>query len=187
MAKRNAVERIEQALLELLKAQSLRDITVTDLCAAAKVSRSSFYAHFSNVDEVYRSLIRQMIFGANSLNTQLKSANNQESTLRRPLCSLLRDAEEYEGLVSDEAFMATFFDLNKTEFNEEALGIFQDAAMDAEAAFAIYIFQMAGCMTAARTLGEDADWSKVKAAIDTFIRGGLNAVRNAKKLSAQLE
>ena len=43
---------IHEALLELLETKPLEKITVTDICAAADVNRSTFYAHYTDVSQL---------------------------------------------------------------------------------------------------------------------------------------
>lgn len=171
-------ERLERALLHLLDSRPMREIAVTELCAQAHVSRSTFYAHFANVDEVYRSLVRQLIFGTSAMLPQLRSDGVTDRALRRPLCALMRDSE-YRPLVGDEAFLPTYLELSETEFYDETLGIYLDICPHEETAQALCRFQIMGCIAAAKAADESADWDKVKATLDTFIRGGLNAVRQA--------
>lgn len=42
---------MQDALIELLRDQALGDITVKALCERADVNRSTFYAHYSNIEE----------------------------------------------------------------------------------------------------------------------------------------
>ena len=172
-------ERIEAGLLRLLGNKPVRDVTVTELCAQAQVSRSTFYAHFANVDEVYRSLVRQLIFDTSAMSTQLRAGACADGTLRKPLCALVRDSAEYRGLVNDDAFIPTYFEMSSTEFHDETLGVYLDICPDEETAQALCRFQIMGCIAAAKAADQSADWERVKATLDTFIRGGLNAVRQA--------
>lgn len=169
-------ERLEQALLALLVDAPLRDITVTQLCHAAHVSRSTFYAHHPNVEELFRSLVRQLIFDTSSMRTQLRCAECVADA-RRPLCETIRNSEEHQGLVHDEAFLPVFLDLCRSEFPEDALGPYLDACPDKQCAQALHSFQIMGCVAAANAVGAYDDWAPVKVAVDAFIRGGLNAVR----------
>ena len=41
---------IKDAFLKLVKKKEPEDITVIDLCRKAGVNRSTFYAHYSNID-----------------------------------------------------------------------------------------------------------------------------------------
>lgn len=173
-------ERIEAALLELLNSKPVREVSVTELCAQAKVSRSTFYAHFANVDEVFRSLVRQLIFDTSAMSSQLRAGQCADGTLRQPLCVLVRNSLEYRGLVNDEAFIPTYFDMSSTEFHDETLGIYLDICPDEETAQALCRFQIMGCIAAAKGADRSADWDRVKTTLDAFIRGGLNAVRQAQ-------
>lgn len=47
---------MKDALLELLEVKPLEKITVTDVCAAADVNRSSFYAHYQDIHALLREL-----------------------------------------------------------------------------------------------------------------------------------
>ena len=42
---------------------------------------------------------------------------------------------------------------------------------------AVVRFQMSGCYAVSTSLRDNENWSQVQAALDTFIRGGLNALR----------
>ncbi len=50
-----------EKLLELLMKQDFDDITVTKLCSAAKVNRSTFYTHYSNIDELLEEFFRKIM------------------------------------------------------------------------------------------------------------------------------
>ncbi len=180
MAKKHpGAERIEQALLRLLKAMPLQDISVTDLCRAAHASRSTFYAHYSNTEDVYRSLIRQLVFGTRSLKTQLKQAEGSLPTTKQPLCALMQE-EEYQGLVSDDRFMRVFIELCREESTISAHGIYDEICEDEAAAHALFVFQLSGCIATAKALAQGPDWEQAKDAIDAFIRGGLRGVRQRR-------
>jgi AcrR family transcriptional regulator len=49
-----SVSLIIEALLQLLNHQSLRDITIKELCENARVGRVTFYRHFDSIDDVLR-------------------------------------------------------------------------------------------------------------------------------------
>lgn len=172
-------ERIERALLRLLKAMPLQDISVTDLCHAAHTSRSTFYAHYSNTEDVYRSLIRQLAFGSRSLKAQLKQNGGSLPTTKQPLCALMQE-EEYQGLVSDDRFMRVFIELCQEESTADAHGIYDEICEDEVAAHALFVFQLSGCIATAKALAQSHDWEQAKDAIDAFIRGGLHGVRQRR-------
>ena len=48
---------IRNALLELIKDHSIDDITVLDLCEAAEINRSTFYAYYDNLPQLIDSVL----------------------------------------------------------------------------------------------------------------------------------
>ncbi|ASJ20133.1 TetR family transcriptional regulator [Brachyspira hampsonii] len=48
---------LKDSLLELLKNNSLKDISVTEICEHALVNRVTFYDHFNNKEELLNSII----------------------------------------------------------------------------------------------------------------------------------
>ena len=145
--------RIEDALMQLLGTERARDISVSELCRAARVSRSTFYAHFANVGDAYRELVRRFIFGTSAMRAQLKAAAGVEGTVRPPLCTLLRDGGPCQGLVDDDAFVETYLELCETEFQEQTLGIWLEVCPDVEVARTLCRFQLMGCIAAAKAAG----------------------------------
>lgn len=47
--RRASVEKIEKAFIELLQGQELKEITVSDICKATDLNRSTFYANFVDI------------------------------------------------------------------------------------------------------------------------------------------
>ncbi len=51
---------LKESLLELLKTNSLKDISVTEICEKAFVNRVTFYDHFNNKEELLNSIIEDI-------------------------------------------------------------------------------------------------------------------------------
>lgn len=47
---------LKDALLELMEKRGLDRVTVTDICSAADVNRSTFYAHYEDVHQLLREI-----------------------------------------------------------------------------------------------------------------------------------
>lgn len=47
--RRQSVEKIEKAFIELLQSRELKEITVSDICKKTKLNRSTFYANFLDI------------------------------------------------------------------------------------------------------------------------------------------
>ena len=54
--KKDSIQKIKNALLELLKTNEIEDITVTMICQEAKINRSTFYANYENMQELAKDL-----------------------------------------------------------------------------------------------------------------------------------
>lgn len=54
--KRKTQQAIEMALLELLGAKRINEISISELAAAADVNRKTFYNHFSSVEDVLSNI-----------------------------------------------------------------------------------------------------------------------------------
>ncbi|MDO5603034.1 MAG: TetR-like C-terminal domain-containing protein [Oscillospiraceae bacterium] len=47
--RRESIERIEKVFVELLQTKNLQEITVSDICKASALNRSTFYANFADI------------------------------------------------------------------------------------------------------------------------------------------
>ena len=61
-------------LLILLQTHDFNDITVTKLCEYSEINRSTFYTHYSNIDDLFET---HMIEIMDKLNEEYKKAYNQ--------------------------------------------------------------------------------------------------------------
>lgn len=51
----------KQAILELLEEQDKEKITISQLCERARCSRTAFYAHYTDKDQLYESIVDDFI------------------------------------------------------------------------------------------------------------------------------
>lgn len=205
----NTRHAIKEALLRLLAAKPLAQVTVAELAAEAGVSRSTFYVHYANTQRVLTALVRDFLREVRPLPTQLRCAACREvlgagedeaaprgdgsgpaedqALLREadggtapaasvPFCVALRDGGRWRPLVRDPLFLPTVLALIENEDNP-ALNAYHALDLDGELARTLYRFQMTGCYAAALAHDRDDSWPRAQAAIDTFIRGGMNALR----------
>ena len=56
----NTAEKMDSALMELLKTKSFEFITVSEICKKAGVNRSTFYLHYENTKDLLEETVRNM-------------------------------------------------------------------------------------------------------------------------------
>ncbi len=167
---------IEQAVLDVLSGKPLSEIGVSEVAQRAGISRSTFYAHFNNLDEVVDRLMERFCSRTSTLTDQLACAECGIASDREPFCRQIRDAGEFDSLVGDPQFLARALDTFIDMGNDTTAQSLEHAGVPADIARAISRFQVCGCYTVATYLDDDVDWSRIQAALDTFIAGGLRAL-----------
>lgn len=106
----NTALRMDEALLRLLEKKDFEFITVKELCAAAKVNRSTFYLHYENTYELLAESI-------DTLNRRFFAAfaGDERQNFAKKISTL---PEEKLYLVTDEYLLPylAFVKQNKTAF-----------------------------------------------------------------------
>ena len=172
---------IKQALLSLLGKKRLSEVTVSELARDAHVSRSTFYEHFGNPDEVYDALIEDISGEMAPLMSQVVCSDGFRRE-GRPFCALVRDAGEYAPAVRDSRFLDSFLSKGEGRYEHDLYDVLVDAGYDELEAQAVCSFQMSGCFAAARSTPVSAEeWARVRGVIDRFILGGIAACLAGKK------
>lgn len=168
---------IKEALLRLMVGKRLEDISMAELAREAKVSRSTLYAHFGNVQDVYLQLMAEFLTGLRPLATHLHCSDCIGSGAR-PFCVALREAGPYDPVVRDSRFLPVMFELVKQGvFSSDTLNGYADLGMSSLQADALFRFQMSGCYAVALSDVPPGEWDVVQRTLDAFIRGGIGAVR----------
>ena len=179
---------VKEALLVLLKRKRLSDVTVTDISAAANISRSTFYCNFRNVHEVYELLVEDFLRQeTKTLKSQISCEKYRESTCaggadascedaRLPYCVAVRRTVRYREVTREAEFLPSL--LRITRENDESVAFFAELGVEPAVARSLLTFQMAGCHAAALDAAAGEEWPACKSAIDAFIAGGMDAVRS---------
>lgn len=170
-------EKLKGALLELMKEKPCAQVSVAELCRRADVSRSTFYAHYDGVHSVLQELMNDFSSAVMSLQERLHCGDCIPG--RKAYCVRLREAGRFAPLVADPAYRAA---VRSGEGYGEVAGLaatLADSDVDPEIARAIQLFQENGCYAVATAVPADADWPKIQAALDRFIRAGIAALRQA--------
>ncbi len=75
-------QRLQRALMEVLKDRKIEDISITQVCSAAGLNRNTFYAHYSDVyqllDEVKSSYLEYFL---NEISEYRKTSTGTQKTV----------------------------------------------------------------------------------------------------------
>ena len=167
---------IKDGLLKVLESKPLAQAGVSEVVRAAGISRSTFYVHYNNLQEVFADLVNEMHVETRTLKEQLNCQECQAGQAR-PFCTLVRDEGRYAPLVRDPYFMRASTSGRGLGFERDVYEDLARSGMPGYVAEAIFQFQMNGCYAAARYVNDDEQWTQVRAALDTFIAAGLKALR----------
>lgn len=168
---------IADGLLKVLEKKRFVDITVSEVARAAKISRSTFYVHFSGLDEVFSFAVRTLLERTRKLNVQLRCASCESPGPGVPFCVQMRESTPFRALIEDPQFLPIYLELMRTEETDIIAEELTAAGVESLVIDAVIRFQMSGCYAVSTNLHDNENWEQVQAALDTFIRGGLNALR----------
>lgn len=170
-----SVEAIKDALLVLLKKNNYSDITVTDLCRQACISRGTFYVHFNHIGEVADLILDDVLKRIGNVPLQLLCKNEDKRCEGLPLCMVLRSNRKYIPLfLSDMLFnhvVERTVDYLWDGFRsimKERTGMEEDLIHD------LLYYQISGCMAVfGRHLNvSDEEWERRRCNVDDFLKNG---------------
>lgn len=111
--KRDSVEKIEKAFLEMLMAKELSEISVTDICKITNLNRSTFYANFADVYALADSLRTKL---EEDFNAQFKSETSRDAvTIFRHIYENQLFYKAYFKLGYDENHQVYVYDITRAE------------------------------------------------------------------------
>lgn len=170
---------LKNALVDALKGKRLADVSVSELCGAAGVSRSTFYSNYQNVSNVFKALVADFAKETRPLKAQLRCRECKEGDEGRlPYCIAVRTTARYRDVVREDCFLPLLLDA--AEFADSAtqtLNPYLELGLSPKVASNVMRFQMAGCHAVALSEPDDGVWLETQEKIDTFIAGGLNALK----------
>lgn len=114
--RRESVEKIEKAFVELLQKRELKEITVTDICNMTGLNRSTFYANFLDVYDLADKLREKL---ENEFSELFIRENNQEKNGALKMFTHIKDNQlfykTYFKLGYDEKHSIMIYDVNRAE------------------------------------------------------------------------
>ena len=167
---------LKSAFLRILEKKPLSDMTIAEVVREAHVSRSTFYLHYQNLGELYDDMVREVACLVLPLLTRCGCDCEPEKG-KKPFCHIVRETNQYTPLFREARFLETILQSEGAAEQSTLIAKLMDRGLDAQQARAVFAFQMSGCFAVSSMLGaKDADWPKIRATLDRYIQGGLDAL-----------
>lgn len=167
---------IKDALLSLLSVKDYMEITVTDICREAEISRGTFYLHYDNIAQVIDAIFDDAFASTVSVLEQVGIESEEDKKCAYPLCTFLRENKKYQALfLSDSLFSQVAERVTKNCIDNYFHRLKISTELSDEEAFSLRYFQFSGCISVCkRNIDKsDEEWGRVQCAVDRFIKGGL--------------
>ena len=82
-------QKLKTALMELLQTKTFDEMTVTELCQKAKMSRITFYTHYQDKYDLLEAMLQELFEEASQDFDHLQAANNQEGDPKKTYSNML--------------------------------------------------------------------------------------------------
>ena len=179
------IQAIKDALLAVMKKKPFAQVNVSEVARAAGITRPTFYAHYANLDDVFQDLVTDFNNEMRVLRTQLKpECDTCAPAAGRPFCMLVRGEGRFAPLAHDSHFMNAYMAAAPKNAKRDIYDDLIDAGLSREVVETVCTFQMNGCYAAASSAPANCDWALRQTALDTFIRGGVQALCAAESRSS---
>ena len=125
---------IKDAFLQLLLKKDYMQITITDLCKYAGVSRGTFYTHFGNIGQVVEEVFSDALYDIKNMALLSENGSSSNIIVRKGLCWLLncspssRQLKKYKFFLPAEIYLLAVFMQLASKFHVFPLVLkFQDS------------------------------------------------------------
>ena len=166
---------IKEAVLDLLSEKDFYQITVTDICKQAEISRGTFYLHFDNISQIVDELIDDVLQQSTPLSAKLAFQAPDESKCVFPLCQLLRANRRYQPLfLSDSLRSRVLHRLTQRSGSRFADEMPEHESFSEKELQALRIFQMSGCLAVCRQNMQlsDEEWAVIQCSVGRLLQAG---------------
>ena len=182
---------IKEAFMELKKIKAFNEITITELCKEADVSRGTFYLHYHNtmdvLDEIMEDALDQTLETPEFQNLDLGYDYADpfvDNKCKLPLCEMIRASTKYQAIFLDDSLTdyvaGKIIDAHSDNFVRtmtEKTVISEDELRN------FYYFRLMGCLAVTkRTINySKEDWRVIKSFIDNIQRTGVEPYKKSNR------
>lgn len=167
---------IKNALLDTLRTKEFSRITVAELCTHADIHRTTFYLHYSRIDDVLQEVIDDALAEIGEVFDQFPYCIEDTST-KTPLCQFIRNNKMYQPLFLDQTIADYFIGKAGSHYMHSYVErVSAQLGIPTDQAESIFWFQIHGCFALAthNIASPDDQWEKTKRTIDSFIFRGMS-------------
>ncbi len=168
---------VKEALLTLLSEKDYGNITVSDICRTAEISRGTFYLHYSNIPAVLDELLEDALNSSHSVLAQIGCETASDEKCGVPLCRFLRENKKYQPLFFSDSLHSLVIDrvghVNEDKYVER---LRTQTGLSEKSIRALFYFQLNGCLAISKQNVNilDEEWSEIQCHVDHFLRNGFD-------------
>ncbi len=169
---------IKDSLLSMLSIKDLADISISELCREAEISRGTFYLHYNNTSEVLDELFTDALENASSMLVQI-GCDTSSGSKGYPLCRFIRDNRKYQTLFFSDSLHSQVVEriaaLNMPGFLDHMKG---RTELEDDVLTSLFYFQLNGCLaiTKRNAPQHDGKWNDIQCTIDSFLKNGFDGL-----------
>ena len=162
-------ELIKNGLLQVLRGKRYSEITVSDICRAADISRGTFYRRFENISNVYAAIFADMAELTSTMHDRLTASPDQYKV---PLCRLLRENKKYRGIVLDPTLSEMFVEYYAAHKEDPAVDSRSDLTPEQKRMLKAYLLMGCIYVTRKNLQSDEQNWNDLQCVIEQFILRG---------------
>ena len=178
------INTIKDSFLKLIQKMPFSKITVTNLCQAADISRSTFYLHFESINDVLNAVLDDAIMAASPVDLATDAMgidylNDNESLI--PTCQLVGANSKYRQLLLDPDLSEYIVGRIMVHERDRVIPLIQQktglSKKDAETLF-LYNLHGSFAVNRANRFQKNEAWNHDVQLLNSFTLNGYNALKS---------
>lgn len=177
--KQHTHQLIKDALLKLLSRMDFIEISVTDICKCAGISRATFYSHYSNTHLIVDELFAEAIENIGNVPVQHIYDPASSGKCDGALCMFLRKNKKYQPLFLSDSLSSQAIRLVVDSLSSRFLDTIKPQSdMSDEMLLNLLYYQISGCMAIIRKHlhSSDEEWDVIRQNVDAFLYEGFRNI-----------
>lgn len=179
------VSLIEKALLKTMKGKLIGKISVTELCNEAGVTRATFYNHYSDVEDVYKSMENKFFESISSSIQTMAMDNIDESFFVTILNLILEKKDLFNQIISsfsEDEFIHGMLDLIRDQARKQIRKKFPTLSSEQIDTYTAYVgYGIGGIIISWLNSGFSGNVEKVAKTIIAYQKSSMIVLENIDK------